>query len=308
MLDLVRLSPKRFFAVGGEDLYRQVALLAGLGEGVELLDVACGRGVALEYFVREWRVHGTGVEADPNLLAVAESHARAEGLRARISFQEAFPWDLPFRDETFDVVVGEAAVAMGTDPRGVIREMARVSRPGGKVILIQLVWTGPVEETRKEILARHLGARPLMTVELRKALVEAGIRDLHVEDWSQRKTSRGEGGRPFPDFAEFFSLPEKLGILRRAWKRWRWTGVQALFQRETEVHRILTRERILGLNLLMGVKSGSPPRGDGVEEKSSEKEPEGTGPEQPSPPGASDGDLQAAGLPLFGGSGKETPS
>ena len=50
-LDLVRLSPRRLFPPGGEDLYRQIALLTDMEEGQEVLDVACGKGVAVEYFV-----------------------------------------------------------------------------------------------------------------------------------------------------------------------------------------------------------------------------------------------------------------
>ena len=52
MLDLVRLSPRRLFPPGGEDLCRQISRLTDLSPEVELLAVACGKGVALEYFVR----------------------------------------------------------------------------------------------------------------------------------------------------------------------------------------------------------------------------------------------------------------
>ena len=85
-----------------------------------------------------------------------------------------------------------------------------------------------------------------------------------------------------PDFAELFGVGEKMGILRRARKSWGWRGVLSVFQREMEVHRLLTKERILGLNLLLGVKAG--PAQDGTTKKG----------------GALDGDFQAAGLPLFG--------
>ena len=51
MLDLVRLSPRRLFPPGGEELYRQIALLTEMRPGLEVLDVASGKGVPLEYFV-----------------------------------------------------------------------------------------------------------------------------------------------------------------------------------------------------------------------------------------------------------------
>ena len=283
MLDLVRLSPRRLFPPGGEDLYRQIARLTDLAPGLELLDVACGKGIALEYFVREFQVHGTGLEEDSHLISQAELHFKETGLGREASFQSASPADLPFRDETFDVVVGEVGLAAHVDPAEAIRELVRVSRPGGRVVLVQLVWQAPVDELRKKILSDHLGARPLMAVELRRILMDAGVGELHTEDWIDADTAfRSKASKPFPDFAELFGLGEKVGILRRVRKRWGWGGVWTVFQREVEVHRLLTKERILGLNLLLGVKAG--PAQDGTEKKGE----------------ALDGDHQTSGLPLFG--------
>ncbi len=288
MLDLVRLSPRRLFPPGGEDLYRQIALLANLSPGLELLDVACGKGIALEYFVREYEVQGTGVEEDPQLIAQAEAHFRETGLAKHTSFQAASPADLPFRDKIFDVVVGEVGLAANVDPGEAIRELVRVARPGGCVVLVQLVWQAPVDDLRKKVLSDHLGARPLMAVEFRRILMDAGVGELHTEDWIDADTAfRSKAKKPFPDFAELFGLGEKMGILRRARGRWGWRGVWTVFQREIEVHRLLTKERILGLNLLLGVKAGASLDG-GVKKGE-----------------ALDGDLQASGLPLFGSGGSE---
>ena len=283
MLDLIRLSPRRIFPPGGQDLYRQIALLTHLSPGQELLDVACGRGVALEYLVREYGVQGTGVEEDPKLVSLAEDHFKEVGLGSEVSIQGASPRDLPFRDEIFDVVVGEVGLAATVEPGEAIRELVRVTKTGGRVVLVQLVWQAPVDEERKEALSAHLGARPLMAVELRKLLKEARGGELHTEDWIDVNTAfRSRARKPFPDFAELFSLGEKLGILERARRRWGWRGVWTVFQREMEVHRLLTRERTLGLNLLTGVKI--PPSEEGDLTKTE----------------ALDGDLQASGLPLFG--------
>jgi hypothetical protein len=105
------------------------------------------------------------------------------------------------------------------------------------------------------VLSEHLGARPLMVVEWKRLLREVGVEEIHVEDWSDEETSfRPTVVKPFPDFAELFSLGERLGILRRAWRRWGWRGVSSAIGRENEVHRLLTNERILGLDLLRGRK------------------------------------------------------
>ncbi len=255
MLDLVRLSRRSLFPPGGVDLYRQIALLTDMAPGQEVLDVACGPGVCLEYFVTEYGVHGSGVDYDPAMVEVGDERARRAGVTEQMHFQHA-PLDaLPYRDEIFDVAVGELGLAAQADPAAAVRELVRVTKPGGRVVLVQLVWKAPVEEARRNILADHLGARPLMLVEWKRILKDAGVGGLHTEDWSDAETAfRPQIKKPFPDFSELFSLSEKLGILRRAWGKWGFTGVRTAVSREMEIHRVLSRERILGLDLVLGVK------------------------------------------------------
>lgn len=255
MLDLVRMSPRPLFPPGGRELYHQIALLTDLQPGHDVLVAACGPGVSLEYFVREFQVVGTGADPDPAMVEMVETRGRGSELRERLNVQQGFMDQLPFRDEVFDVVVGELGLTARADPAEAVRELVRVTRPGGRVVLVQLVWKASVPPARQEVMARHLGARALMLVEWKRILREAGVEQLHSEDWSDEETAfRPQVKKPFPDFAELFSLREKLEILRRAWKKWGWTGVRTAMAREAEVHRLLTRERILGLDLLVGRK------------------------------------------------------
>lgn len=259
MLDLVRLSPELLFPPGGEELYRHIALLTDLSPGDEVVDVACGTGVALEYFVREHGVHGSGVDADPRMVERAEERAKEAGYVDRLHFQEAAHDDLPYVDEIADVAVGELGLAARADPEAAVRELSRITKPMGQVVLIQLVWTVQVSPERREVLVEHLGARPLVLVEWKRLLRSAGIVDLHVEDWTAEETAfRPQVKMPFPDFAELFSVWQKIRILRRAWSRWGWRGVWGALAREQEVHRLLTRERLLALTLVKGTKWKDP--------------------------------------------------
>jgi ubiquinone/menaquinone biosynthesis C-methylase UbiE len=256
MLDLVRLSPRRLFPPGGVDLFRQIALLTEMSEADEVLGVACGKGVALGYFVEEFGVTASGVENDPTMVEQAEAWAREAGVAERLQFQTGRSDALPYRDEIFDISIGEIGLANHCDPQDAVQELVRVTKPSGFVILVQLVWKAPVDELRQRVLSDHLGARPMMVVEWKRLLRESGVGEVHTEDWSDEETSFRAGVvKPFPDFAELFSLPEKLGVLRRAWKRWGWRGVKTVLARESEVHRLLTTERILGLDLLRGRKA-----------------------------------------------------
>jgi len=319
MLDLVRLSSRRLFPPGGEELYRQIALLTEMRPGLEVLDVASGKGVPLEYFVTEFGVTASGVEIDPSMVEAADSWSRELGAGDRLQFQTGRSDRLPYRDDVFDIAIGEIALANHCEPEEAVRELVRVTKPGGFVVLVQLVWKAPVDETRRAVLSDHLGARPMMVVEWRRILREAGVEDVHVEDWSDEETAfRSKAVKPFADFAEIFTLVERLAILRRAWQRWGFRGLGAALSRESEVHKLLTNERILGLDLLRGRKGGGAPPHAAPPQQGEQDVPDGTllvtetpaSPVAVEPPAApevdakpfenNDDEPETAGLPLFG--------
>jgi SAM-dependent methyltransferase len=252
MLDLVRMGPHRLPPPGGIELLRQIGRLTDMAPDHEVLSSACASGVGLQAWVEEFGVNGSGVETDPSLVALGEAWARDSGVLDRFHLQEGRSDDLPYRDGIFDVAVGELGMTAAADAGAALRELVRVTRPGGRVALIQLVWKAPVEEERQRLLAGHLGVRPLMLVEWKRLMREAGLVDIRSEDWSDEGTSfRPMVAKPFPDFTELFSFTEKLGILRRAFGQWGWRGPVTALIREARVHRLLTRERVLGLDLLL---------------------------------------------------------
>jgi SAM-dependent methyltransferase len=255
VLDLVRLSPEPVFPPGGEALYRQIALLTGLTAGQEVLDAACGRGLTTVFLAKHYSVEGSGLDNDPGLIAEAEHRARSLGLEDQLTFQSTPFDDLPYQDEIFDLAIGEVGLGASADPARAISELARVTKPMGSVVLVQLVWTGHIDEQRRELLVQHLGARPMLLVEWKQMLRDAGCVELHVEDWSDYAGPfRPSVVGPFHDIAKLFSFRQRVGILRRALARWGWRGVRGAVLREQEIHHLLTRQRVLGLSLIKATK------------------------------------------------------
>jgi len=297
MLDLIHLSRRPLFPPGGVELYRQIALLSEMKSSDEVLVVPSGLAVTLEYFVSEYDVHGSGVEDDPLLLERAEERLRGLGLLDRVHVQPGEMDGLPFRDGIFDLVVAELGLTSRVEPEAAVEEVVRVAKPGGTVVVVQPVWKAPVDRERQAVLSDYLGCRPLMLVEWKRIMKGAGLERLHTEDWSDEETAfRPQITKPFPDFAELFSTSEKLGILRRARRRWGWGGLWAAMVREWEVHKVLTRDRILGLDLVKGVKTGAVPSvSPGVQRSSAGAE--GAAPEAQDDTSAG---AQVTGLPLFG--------
>lgn len=96
--------------------------------GGALLDIGCGGGFLSEAFAQDgFRV--TGIDPSANSLAAARAHA-AHG-RLAIDYREGRGESLPFEDASFDVVACCDVLEHVDDPRQVIREVARVLKPGG---------------------------------------------------------------------------------------------------------------------------------------------------------------------------------
>jgi ubiquinone/menaquinone biosynthesis C-methylase UbiE len=102
-----------------------------------LLEVACGPGyLALAFAARCREVIGLDLTEAP--LAIAEHKRRQRGL-TNVRFQLGDADRLPFADNEFDIVVCRFAFHHFEEPGRVLREMARVCRPQGKVAVEDLV-------------------------------------------------------------------------------------------------------------------------------------------------------------------------
>ena len=99
MLDVVRLSPRKVFPPGGVELYRQIAVLTEMQSGTEVLAVASGAGVPLQYFATEFGVNAAGIDIDPSIIGEADSVSRELEAGDRLQFQSNSSDSLPYRDD-----------------------------------------------------------------------------------------------------------------------------------------------------------------------------------------------------------------
>lgn len=102
---------------------------AGVGPGTRLLDVGCGAGGAL-MIARKRGAEVTGLDGSENLVAVARQ--RLPGARIDVGEME----ELPFDDETFDVVTGINSFQFAADLVRALSEARRVCRRDGTVLML----------------------------------------------------------------------------------------------------------------------------------------------------------------------------
>lgn len=108
---------------------------AGQLDGLRVLDVGVGDGAfAVEVARRGAAV--TGVDPDPAMRAAAAARARAMGVELQLDDGRAER--LPFADDAFDLVFTVTVLCFVADADAAIREMARVLRPGGRLVVGEL--------------------------------------------------------------------------------------------------------------------------------------------------------------------------
>ena len=262
---LTRLSTRLSFPPGGEALYRSILRLVDVSEASEFLVVPCGRGRSALFVAQSSGASGAGADPDPAMVTVASDRAKDAELAGRLHFEQAPLDDLPYQDAVFDVALGEIELGAARDPDAAVRELARVTKPGGTVVLTQMIWLRALGNDHREEVVEALGVRPLMLMEWKQMLRDAGVGDLHVEDWSDTAASQS---RPsvLGGLAELFTVRGQLLLLPRAWRRWGWRGVRAVLFRELELRKLLESEQVLGVCLIKGTRQASSESGAEHEE------------------------------------------
>lgn len=112
------------------------ALVAKLGitKGLEVMDLGCGDGTTA-IPAAKLGANVLGVDIASNLVAAGNARVKEEGL-TNISFQEGDAIDLSgIPDEKFDLVVSIFGAMFAPKPFDVAKEMFRVTRPGGKIVM-----------------------------------------------------------------------------------------------------------------------------------------------------------------------------
>ena len=177
-----KLSPIYDIVFGGILQAGRVAAVARMNiqPGDRVLEVGVGTGINTSLYPRNCRV--TAVDLSAPMLEKARDRVEREGL-SHVRLFEMDAAQLTFRDDAFDCVYAPYMMSVVPDPVAVAREMHRVCRPGGRLVLLNHFRSPNPLLSRVERaispLTVHVGFKA--DLDLPGFLAQAGLRPARIE-------------------------------------------------------------------------------------------------------------------------------
>ena len=157
--------------------------VADLHAGETVLDLGSGAGADVLISARRVGPTGTaiGLDMTDEMLALAQANAAEAGVE-NARFLKGYIEDMPLPDASVDVVISNCVINLSADKPRVVREAARVLRPGGRLAVSDVLADEDMDEATRADVAAWTGciAGALTEAQFRAALRAAGLEDVEI--------------------------------------------------------------------------------------------------------------------------------
>jgi SAM-dependent methyltransferase len=159
--------------------------VADLADGDVVLDLGSGAGADVLISARRVAPTGRaiGLDMTDEMLELARSNAAAAGVR-NAEFVKGYLEELPLPDASVDVVISNCVINLSHDKPKVLREAARVLRPGGRFAISDVVADADMDEATRADMAAWTGcvAGALTRGAFERSLANAGLVDVEIRE------------------------------------------------------------------------------------------------------------------------------
>ena len=184
--ELARIPPESFLGEGSGNPVRH----AEIQEGEVVVDLGSGAGVDvfLAAYQAGARGRAIGIDMTDEMVERARRAAEKKGV-TNVEFHEGLTEKLPLSDGVADVVISNCVINLSPDKTAVFREAFRVLKPGGRLVISDIVQERPLELMEDEC---GCVANAMVRADYLDTIRGAGFRDLEVlEDRPARRSSVG---------------------------------------------------------------------------------------------------------------------
>jgi SAM-dependent methyltransferase len=185
---------------GGIEKTDEMARMCKIGRGKKVLDIGSGKGLTACYLAQKYECEVVGVDLSERMIEYARKLAKKKGLDDRVSFRRADAHNLPFEDESFDIVLAECTTVL-LDKKKAFSEFLRVTKPGGYIGDLEMIWQKtPPDELVDKVYDVWEGFRTMTLEEWKEFFERIGMVDVKTVDFSET----------IPDMEE--AMKKELGL------------------------------------------------------------------------------------------------
>jgi len=157
--------------------------------GMRVLDIGSGSGETVLAIAEKVGPTGKAVGTDfsPEGVALAKERAKERNLEKVAEFHQANALELPFSDNTFDAVISECVVCLIQDKQRALNEKVRVLKPGGRVIMHDVIAWAPMPQAMREDQKLYCGCvgGAVSLDDYVEMMKKAGLTDIKTVDFTK---------------------------------------------------------------------------------------------------------------------------
>jgi len=208
--DLVRTHEQYLVPAIYAQWANRVAEIAEIERGQHVLDVACGTGTLARAAQLETGLTGKVIGLDSNQKMLESAHGKSRGIEWQLGDATA----MPFEKNRFDRVICQFALMFIANRVATIREMLRVCKPGGLVVLATwgALQHGGAYDALIKLVNRYSGAHAAMKLSSPWALGKSGVMDalLLTSGVNEYECHQREGQARYPSLRSFIETHLRL--------------------------------------------------------------------------------------------------
>jgi ubiquinone/menaquinone biosynthesis C-methylase UbiE len=167
-------------------------------KGMRVLDIGSGSGETVLTIAEKVGPTGkaVGVDFSPEGIALAKEKAKERKLENIAEFHQANALKLPFPDNSFDAVISECVVCLIQDKQEALNEKVRVLKPGGRVIMHDVITWAPMPKAMRENQKLYCGCvgGAVNLDQYVEMMKKAGLTDIKTVDFTKDITKKANAG------------------------------------------------------------------------------------------------------------------